>query len=527
VSTVDRLQAPKEDGALLAAPPLADVPLLVERNRQRLAGGARPLLGRSFQELRQRAQDTVLAAAQQYLRQAGEPVPDFSSASLLLAGHQPELFHPGVWIKNFALNRLARRTGATPINLIVDNDAVKATSLHVPALADGPARLLFLPFDHGVSDVPYEERPVLDEAFFESFPDRVPHDWGFTPMLDDFWQEVRQQGRRTSLLGERFSAARRAYERRWGCHNLEVPVGRLCDTETYLWFALHLFSELPRFRELHNRTVHAYRRRHGLRSKNHPVPDLAIDGDWHEAPFWAWRAGGQRRAHLFVRRRPGVIELRCGKEPGRVLPWDQGQSPAVALAAWKEMRAAGYKIRSRALTNTLYARVFLGDLFVHGIGGGKYDELTDELIRGFYGLEPPCYLVLSGTLLLPFPRHNATVADCRRLWQTWRDLRYNPQRHLDEAAQRNGVAGELVRAKIDWIKKHYHGRQERLERFDRLREITDQLRRYLEGAERNAQRRWQECQQQVEANTMLNRRDYAFCLYPEQVLRPFCSQFLQ
>ena len=49
-------------------------------------------------------------------------MPDASADSLLLAGHQPELFHPGVWVKNFALNGLARRHGATPLNLVVDND---------------------------------------------------------------------------------------------------------------------------------------------------------------------------------------------------------------------------------------------------------------------------------------------------------------------------------------------------------------------------------------------------------------------
>jgi hypothetical protein len=30
----------------------------------------------------------------------------------------------------------------------------------------------------------------------------------------------------------------------------------------------------------------------------------------------------------------------------------------------------------------------------------------------------------------------------------------------------------------------------------------------------------------VRANAILQRRDYAFCLFPENVLRPFCVQFL-
>ena len=110
-------------------------------------------------------------------------------------------------------------------------------------------------------------------------------------MLADFWTLVRREARRTPLLGECFAAARRTYERRWGCHNLELPVSVLCRTEPFAWFAAHLLAELPRFHAVYNDSVHAYRRRHGIRSRNHPVPDLAAEDDWLEAPFWGWRAG--------------------------------------------------------------------------------------------------------------------------------------------------------------------------------------------------------------------------------------------
>jgi hypothetical protein len=35
-----------------------------------------------------------------------------------------------------------------------------------------------------------------------------------------------------------------------------------------------------------------------------------------------------------------------------------------------------------------------------------------------------------------------------------------------------------------------------------------------------------DCEQQLRINAVLQRRDYSFCLYPESVLRPFCTQFL-
>ena len=66
------------------------------------------------------------------------PEPPVSpAAALIVTGHQPELFHPGVWVKNFALQGLARADGATALNLVVDYDTVKATVLRVPAPHQG------------------------------------------------------------------------------------------------------------------------------------------------------------------------------------------------------------------------------------------------------------------------------------------------------------------------------------------------------------------------------------------------------
>src|SRR5438128_2455586 len=95
-----RLRAPAENGAVLAVPALASVSDLLADNRRRLANPSLQLLGLSLQDLRQQAHQTTLAAARAYLRAAGEPLPDGNADSLVLAGHQPVLFHPGVWIKN-------------------------------------------------------------------------------------------------------------------------------------------------------------------------------------------------------------------------------------------------------------------------------------------------------------------------------------------------------------------------------------------------------------------------------------------
>jgi hypothetical protein len=516
-----RMRAPAGDGAVVAVPPLHTAGDLLTRNRRRLhdAGERLILMGRPLAELRCRAQEQAVNS-----RSGGRQPPETSltrrtppaQGTFIVAGHQPELFHPGVWVKNFALCGLARRHHAAALNLIVDDDAIKTTALRVPA----PPHIRRVLFDRWTGAIPYEERTIVDRALFASFAERVgelTRHWPYEPMLPAFWTEVLRQAERTANLGECFAAARRTFEHAWGCDNREVPLSALCDAEAFAYFACHLLVNLPHFHSLYNAIVADYRRRHGIRDRQHPVPDLAADGDWLEAPFWFWRAGAARRERLFARLGKDRVELR---------------GIAVGLAAldppydvWRVLQSHGIKIRTRALTTTLYARLFLADLFLHGIGGGIYDELTDVLMRRFYGIEPPEYLVLSATRWLPLPRSPATPDDRRRLLRELRDLIHNPQRHLD-ALSASEQLSELARRKHEWIAHPAATAAERRERFRVLRSLTAELRHPLRPRAEQLRRQLSDCEQQLRINAVLQRRDYSFCLYPESVLRPFCTQFL-
>src|SRR5262249_12075472 len=151
-------------------------------------------------------------------------------------------------------------------------------------------------------------------------------------------------------------------------------------------FVGRILADVERFVSLYNAVVRAHRARRRIRSRNHPVPDLASEGGWHEVPLWGWRAGEARRGRLFVRLSADRLSLRAGNSSCPDLPSPRA---GVFVAAWRDLEQQGYKVRPRALTTTLFARLMLADVFVHGIGGAVYDALTDELMRQFFGVEPP------------------------------------------------------------------------------------------------------------------------------------------
>ena len=169
-----RLRAPSTDGALLAEPPLSGANARLAANTQRLDAWDHDFQGRRAGRLRALARREILESSRAYLAQYDLDVPALphSTAPLVVTGHQPELFHPGVWIKNFATAAIAREGNGVGLNLIVDNDILKSNSIRVPATDDGGLRVHRVEFDGRAAEVPIEELRVDDEALFASFRDR-------------------------------------------------------------------------------------------------------------------------------------------------------------------------------------------------------------------------------------------------------------------------------------------------------------------------------------------------------------------
>ena len=131
-------QVPTEDGAVLLDPALDESPDLVRRNVAALAGTGIELAGRPLSELRSASRGSAVSAACRYLDELGlPPVATTPDAPLVVTGHQPTFYHPGIWFKNFLTQWLARKTGGTALNLVVDNDEARDLGLSVPVHAGG------------------------------------------------------------------------------------------------------------------------------------------------------------------------------------------------------------------------------------------------------------------------------------------------------------------------------------------------------------------------------------------------------
>lgn len=441
-----------------------------------------------------------------------------TSPTFILSGHQPQLFHPGVWFKNFALSSLAQRHRAIGINLIIDNDNAKTLAIRVPGGTVTAPHVVGVSFDQATTEMPFEERPLVDRSCWETFPQRVSAELQSlvaNPLLPAWWPEVVRQSRRTGNVGQALSAARHQLERQWGLETLEVPLSWLCETQSFRLFALQLLRDPERLQQAYNGALAAYRTVYHLRSHAHPVPDLTRDGDWFEAPFWLWSERDPRRRRLFVRRIVGGME--CTDRGQLHCRWTikkdgDGVDDIEQLANWSQQ---GVRLRPRALLTTLYARLLLADLFLHGIGGGMYDQVTDLFGAKFWGVAPAPFATLTATCRLPIHHPVATEEDVRAMNQRLRDAWFHPERYV---AVIDAEVAELVQQKRHWYEQQLP-RGTRLARHRMIAAVNETLRTHLVAS----RDRWlverTELVHRARRHALLASREFAFCLFPEEELR--------
>jgi hypothetical protein len=122
--------------------------------------------------------------------------------------------------------------------------------------------------------------------------------------------------------------------------------------------------------------------------------------DCCEVPFWLDRMDQSRRHRACVTcvRGQWVLRLPDGAEFA-LDPSADALDAVDRLARFLVLHAA--RLSPRALTLTAFIRLFLADQFVHGIGGGRYDRITDQLIGSWFKIAPPAFSVMTATLLFP------------------------------------------------------------------------------------------------------------------------------
>ena len=533
----ERLRAPVEQGGVLIRPDIHQLKQVVAENRDILREMDFVIAGRGAREIRRDLRAKVLGLARDYTRELhpGETVPEpDAEAPLIVTGHQPEIFHAGVWFKHHLTGRLARAVGGVPLSLVLETDVPDLLGLRVPVRTGDDVRVRdynYAPVSPGRT---WEEhRPDgswrVDE-FVEEVTGVLPVKGGRS-LFPEFGARLKEARGLARNAADLVTRARSGLEHEAGLTNLEVCASRVCSTAEFMLFVLAIAVDLERFRNSHNEALGLYRQAHRLRGGANPMPDLGPG----EAPFWAYTRSGVRSA-LMVERENDGLALVLEKEPffvvdkrmlARMRAGEAGAFDEAAGAALARTTETGVRIRTRALTTTMLLRLFVADVFVHGIGGTKYDSITDRIIGDFFGVTAPGFITASATLRLPFETFPGTEEEAHRLERLMRDLQFNPDRHVAKGAGEREDARRLIRRKQELIALDRRNTPAgRREVFEAIRSVNGELHGLAAQEERSVREKLARTQRETALNRILTGREYAFVLFDREGLLGFYERAL-
>lgn len=320
---------------------------------------------------------------------------------LVATGHQTELYHPGVWVKNALIDAAAKKLDGAAMHVSVDTDEPKHLSLRWPGgsapLSDRPAAANW----SGLLDAPSSAHIQGVKQKIE----QVSHNWSFQPVvgefLDSLASRIREPG---AMLAASLAHCLHALDQGLSLNLQTALFSPAALAEPYLVFAYHILAHAAEFSNDYNASLEAYRVANHIRTPGRPMPNLNASDDECEVPFWLddlssgerYRAAVLRMGDRWVLCAPGETrrEDLFSFDPGA-----DGWRGANEFLAW--LMRNQLRLSPRALTLTMILRLLLADQFIHGIGGARYDQVTDALIARHFKLEPPRFAVTTATLYFP------------------------------------------------------------------------------------------------------------------------------
>ncbi|MEY4669111.1 MAG: hypothetical protein RL518_1810 [Pseudomonadota bacterium] len=289
------------------------------------------------------------------------------SAPIIMAGHQPVVYHPGLLEKTKRLGMIASQLRAHALNVAIDTDEGEGGRLLWP-LRQGDD-IVIKQRSISVGGGLYRDQHVISKAQSGAV---------FTEMIEDlrisgcvFAIEGAERAAHlySALEGESIVVAN-ALARRVLCGAVyhEVPLSLLIEAPSLKEFIDRIVRDSERFVDIYNATLESYRREHKIKNPANPFPNMITAADEIELPLWEI-VDGVRKA---------VVVSRAGR-----------------------IKSAN-PIAPRGSIVTLLLRGVCCDLFIHGLGGAKYDQFVNAFAEAYWGVPLPSFVAASATECL-FP----------------------------------------------------------------------------------------------------------------------------
>lgn len=455
---------------------------------------------------------------------------------IILTGHQPVFFYPGLWAKCLAASQLAAMTDAAVYHLITDTALSPEFKHYIPE-ANNRANARRQEVDFFSSKELKTKEKILPYAFLAA-PDK--------PALEKVLEDTRVFGpapvkEASAFFADKLVGGLKA-NRTWDqfhAHTLDV-LDRLSNTkravlegsavwasEPFIHFVAYWFIHAADLVHSYNDTLNEYRREKGITHDIEPVANLKFDDWYFEMPFWGV-VKNQYRDTIWAKTDGKMLTIRLkGLENQFTFHFDDLEN---------ELKASSLRIWPKAIPQTLFMRMYLCDFFIHGIGGGIYEEVVDRFFRKTTVITPPTYGVVSATYLIDPTQSEElkkVVPEERKLEAWKRALEQNPEYLFTRSAEWKSTLPADVQKTMEKCLSNTDLRElvdqkkmavEQLKDPDkkpragkRIKEVNEELAAAYSDVFQAINRGILEAQALEEAKNVFAFREYPFFCYGEEV----------
>ena len=386
---------------------------------------------------------------------------DVATQPIVMTGHQPVIFHSGLTFKYEITERFAAEHNAIAVAVIIDTDQGDAGQFSHPQCfyGDLPDSTTENKAGPAAASYPILAIDTLAEShtLFAHGRLRQPEELELLSTSTQKQLLLAAQPKAAESCASAFEYFRQlaaakatALEAntimRWhngiGGRMLELPLSAIASFPECLMLTADILKQPIRFATAYNAALQDFRDENGIRNVANPFPDLKVESNGCELPFWVINHNRSTRHVLEVQLDGSVTRLVAnGKTVDTFASNISGES-------LEPMLLQNLQLVPRGALITAFLRLLFSDLFVHGTGGARYDRFTDDFIRSWWNAEPPPFTVASASRYL-FVKERHNLQRLEKIKTELRELQYNPQRHFG-----TGVFSKTLEAQLaDMIKE--------------------------------------------------------------------------
>ncbi|MEY4700386.1 MAG: hypothetical protein RL326_573 [Pseudomonadota bacterium] len=320
------------------------------------------------------------------------PLSNDDRNGIVMAGHQPVVFHPGLCFKTELLSTLTRDTGAFGVHVVIDTDEGSVCEVSWPRI-DGE-QLIVRRAAIATPELRVADRMSGEQILFSS--QRIKAREEINGIFDEMQSDLLASGladeaERARTMGDiyanlagcplaaansiaRWSVERRGYR--------EVLLSMLLKETSLRGVLRELTQDAERLFRSYNESLERYRGEHSIKNAANPFPNLKAESGSYELPLW-------------------IVS-------------DRGRRPLWSGASQPIQPPEDSYLATKGSITTMLLRAYCSDIFIHGLGGGKYDRFVTMFASEYLKVELPTFVVASRTRVLDEKRVERLSASIAR-----------------------------------------------------------------------------------------------------------------